>query len=272
MKAFGTVGGDVDLSALVVADGDRVVAWGRLVRDVRGEWFDPPRPRTLAFIHNPPVAPAGRGAVPVAGADFRRLGDRYERDGLTEGYATLTGTWSAGRLLVTRQDPRLRGAAADDVEFGDWTAPPCPPPEGGWPRSSGAQGTENLDFDLGDLRETGAAVAVTVFRPGRRQLVLVVAAAEPGAVEARLRPQLGPRLCVVPSRWTRRELRDVRDHLSGRWDEWNLITIAEISDGHGQPRVTVRLARVLPEIAVWAAPLPEGLLLLRPWLAPSPPP
>jgi hypothetical protein len=58
------------------------------------------------------------------------------------------------------------------------------------------------------LRETGAAVAVTVFRPSEDQAVLVVAAADPEAVEAQLRPQLGQLLCVVPStpghqRWFR---------------------------------------------------------------------
>jgi hypothetical protein len=261
----------VDVSALVLADGDRVRAWGRLVRGDRGDWFEPPRPRTLLLIRDPPVAPAQPGAVPVAGADFARLADRRERGGLTEGYATLTGTWSAGQLLVDRQDRRPPRAAADDVDFADWTSPPCPAPEGGWPRSPGAQRAENLDFDIGDLRETGAAVAVTVFRPSRTQLVLVVAAADADAVEAWLRPQLGARLCVVPSRWTRRELQDVRDHLSRRWDEWNLLAAGEINDSQGQPRVTARPARMLPEIAAWAAPLPEGLLLLRPWLVPMAP-
>jgi hypothetical protein len=33
--------------------------------------------------------------------------------------------------------------------------------------------------------------------------VLVVAAADRDAVEARIRPQLGERLCVVSSRWTK---------------------------------------------------------------------
>ena len=39
-----------------------------------------------------------------------------------------------------------------------------------------------LDFDLGDLQDTGAAVAVTLFRPSEDQAVLVVATGAAGLV------------------------------------------------------------------------------------------
>ena len=42
--------------------------------------------------------------------------------------------------------------------------PPCPPPARGWPTVT-RRGDIDLDFDLGNLEETGAAVAVTLFRP-----------------------------------------------------------------------------------------------------------
>ncbi len=65
-----------------------------------------------------------------------------------------------------------------------------------------------LGYDMGALQTTGAAVAVSIFRPGParpgpNRAVLVVAAGDVAAVEARLRPQLGESLCVVPSRWTK---------------------------------------------------------------------
>jgi hypothetical protein len=41
----------------------------------------------------------------------------------------------------------------------------------------------NLDFNPGDFEDTGAAVAVTTFRPSEDQAVLVVAAADQDAVE-----------------------------------------------------------------------------------------
>jgi len=59
---------------------------------------------------------------------------------------------------------------------------------------------------MNDLPDTGAVVAVTVFRPDPGQEVLVVAAADPAAAEAWLRPRLGKRLCVVASKWTTPEL------------------------------------------------------------------
>src|SRR6266568_3794381 len=141
---------------------------------------------------------------------------------------SLRARWGRRRLrechrhLVTRSVPR---DTPDDGRehphrYPRWDTPPCPPPAGGWPhldwgRGTRGRGVHNLDYDLGDLADTGAAVAVTTFRPSEDQAVLVVAAADRDAVEARLRPQLG---------------------------------------------------RVLPDIADWAASLPDGILALEPWL------
>jgi hypothetical protein len=128
---------------------------------------------------------------------------------------------------------------------------------------------DNLDFDAGDLKETGAAVTIVTFRPSRHQAVLVVAAADPQAVEGRLRPQLGPRLCVVPSRWTKREIDVVHGHLRDRWADWNIYHLAVETLEDAQARVTAKLTRVLPEIAAWAASLPPGILKLDSWLLPA---
>ncbi|HLH59489.1 MAG TPA: hypothetical protein VKV33_10110 [Streptosporangiaceae bacterium] len=45
--------------------------------------------------------------------------------------------------------------------------------------------------------------------------MLVVAADDTAAVAARLRPQLGKLLCVVPSRWSRAELDAIADDVRG---------------------------------------------------------
>jgi hypothetical protein len=130
------------------------------------------------------------------------------------------------------------------------------------------RGDIELSYDLGDLAGTGAAVAVTVFHPGMSQAVLVVAAADLAVVEARLRPQLGKSLCVVPSRWTQDQLDAVRDHLHQRWRHWNLYELGP-QHAEGQAHITARLVRVLPEIAVWAASLHAGIVPLEPWLTPA---
>jgi hypothetical protein len=128
---------------------------------------------------------------------------------------------------------------------------------------------DNLDFDLGDLEATGAAVTVVIFRPSANQAVLVVAAADPAAVEARLRPQLGQRLCVVLSRWTKRDLDLVCGHLRDHWDDWDIISLGVTASEEAQAQVTAKLARMLPQTAAWVATLPPGILSLDPWLVPA---
>jgi hypothetical protein len=107
---------------------------------------------------------------------------------------------------------------------------------------------------------------VAVFRPGQDQEVLVVAAADPDAVRARLRPQLGHRLCVVASRWTTAELGAVRGHLHARHRAWNLLRLGQSAGEDGQACIAASLTRVLPEIALWAESLPAGIVTLDPWL------
>jgi hypothetical protein len=69
---------------------------------------------------------------------------------------------------------------------------------------------------------------------------------------------------VVPSRFTRAQLDEVRDVLRAHWREWRLESSGTSSDAQAQPFITTQLFRVTPEIAEWADSLPEGLLHLRP--------
>jgi hypothetical protein len=73
----------------------------------------------------------------------------------------------------------------------------------------------------------------------------------------------------VPSRWTQDQLDAVRDHLHQRWRHWNLYELGPQHAEDGQAHITARLVRVLPEIAVWAASLPAGIVALEPWLTPA---
>jgi hypothetical protein len=266
----------MDFASLIIREGDRVTASGRLVRNQTGDWFEPPVPVTANFSLVRSVRPAWSGSVRIVGADFGpELTGRFERDGAVEGSAALTGTWAADRLQVERQDLH----APQHRTIPNWTVPPCPPPEGGWPHQTWVYDVKDvqtgerpaaqyvgLDYDLGDLRETGAAVITTTFRPGEDQAVLVVAAADPEAVEAHLRPQLGQLLCVIPSKWSKAELEAVRAHLHAHHDDWSLYTWGDTSAEDGQALITARLTRILPEIATWADSLPAGILGLEPWL------
>jgi hypothetical protein len=208
-------------------------------------------------------------AVPVTGADFDAVADRYELDGEVEGWATVTGTWSGHLLRIDQQTVSRPWAPPGPAK---WQVPPCPPPPGGWPHgfNGSRRGLGNLDVDLADLKETGAAVTVVTFRPGDDdQAVLVVAAGDPPAVEARLRPQLGSSLCVVPSRWTKSELDAVRGHLRGRFWDWRLYGLGTCTLNDAQAQVHAKLTMVTPQIAAWAASLPPGILRLDSWLLPT---
>jgi hypothetical protein len=269
----------MDFASLIIREGDRVTASGRLLRNETGDWFEPPVPVAATGSLFRSVRPAWPGSVRIVGANFDdelKLWRRFERDGAVEGYAMLTGIWTASHLRVEHQTlPEFQ-----HPKIPSWKMPPCPPPQGGWPHQTWVYGIKEvqtgeypaaqyvgLDYDLGDLQETGAAVITTTFRPSEDQAVLVVAAADPEAVEAHLRPQLGQLLCVIPSKWTRAELEAVRAHLHAHHDDWNLYAWGGCtSTEDGQVLITARLTRMLPEIATWAASLPAGILDLEPWL------
>ncbi|MGN6172739.1 MAG: hypothetical protein ACTHPS_07280, partial [Streptosporangiaceae bacterium] len=58
-------------------------------------------------------------------------------------------------------------------------------------------------------------------------------------------------------------------YLDDHHEEWSLYGWGESSSDDGQACITASLTRVVPEIATWAATLPEGLIVLKPWLSPS---
>jgi hypothetical protein len=254
----------MDIDALVVREGDRVRASGRLVRTSQGDWFQPALLIAEPGGLPPRVRPVwSKGAVRVIGADFDTVSHRFEDDTAVEGWALVTGLWSGGQLTIERQAP----PAPHAYPRTRWVIPPCPPPPGGWPQVT-RRGDILLDYDLGDLLETGAVVTVTVFRPADNHPVLVVAASDVAAAEARLRPQLGESLCIVPARWAKAQLDAVRDHLHQHHEQWSLYQWGPQNTGDGQAHMAARLVRVLPEIAAWAATLPPDILLLEPWLVP----
>lgn len=94
----------MDADGLVVRDGDRAAATGRLVRNDRGDWFEPALPVAGPAGLERRIRPVWTGAVRVAGADFGDVAARFEKDGSVEGWAAVTGTWSGEQLRVERQD------------------------------------------------------------------------------------------------------------------------------------------------------------------------
>ena len=255
------------IDRLVFEVGDRVTGWG-WIRQVDGRvWFDPPHTVSLAFTGQPP--PMSSYAVRLEGADPDATATDFDADGSIPGWATVTGVWRGDWIQVETQSP-VPPPWRRRTQEPTLTRPPCRPPAGG--RLTGVNGhqTENLEFDPGDLLATGAAVTLAQFRPGPDQLVIVVAAADEQAVERWLRPQLGPRLCVVRSRWTRGQLDAVTATLRTRWRQWTIETFGEGAGDDGQAYVETDLFRVPTDMADWAAGLPDELLRVKPVLTPAP--
>jgi hypothetical protein len=250
----------MDARRFVFDVGDRVTGWGRLVADVDGLWLDLARVIMLEGIEG--SRPRSPQSVRLSGADFDAARAAATPDNLAPWRVTVTGVWLGDAIKVWSQS---LSAPAPVWAAREWTTPPCPPPADGWPHGDRDQ---NLDFDRLGLQDSGAAVTIVTFRPSRYQAVLVVAAEDIDVVEAVLRPQLGDQLCVVPSKWTRQQLDDVRAHLVDHWQDWTVETISEDIDEQAQACVEVGLLRVTSDLADWAETLSDDLLRLVPSLTP----
>jgi hypothetical protein len=163
----------MDLDGWVLRDGDAVEAAGRVVAVAGEVRFEPPLPRHPVY-YPPGTEPAPKFSglgVPARGVELSALHDRFDKDGATEGFATLRGRWDAGALHVTDQgppqwpvDPRRQ-----------WEDPPCPAPAGGWPH-----GRENENLELPDELVNDSAVATLLMvRPSATQVVLTVVSRDP---------------------------------------------------------------------------------------------
>lgn len=253
----------VDVAGLLLREGDRCVAFGRVV-DVSGRTtFEPPLFITLPY-YRPGEAPAPRPSglgVAVRGVDSTRLLDRREKDGASEGWATLIGHWLEDELAVVGQRLERPVQQAHDQR---WVFPPCPQPEQGWPIGEDV----HVPAAYAPLESSGAAVHATVFRPTARSAVLVVAAADSATVTDELVPLLGDRLCVIASRYTRVEVDRVRQEIMTDFASWQAYGSGTTSDVQGQPVLTLDVVRVLPDLVDRARHWPPRLVAVNAWLAP----
>lgn len=144
--------------------------------------------------------------------------------------------------------------------------PPCPPPPGDWPAGS-AQ--DLFKTDLKFLIDADNCVSTVMFRPRPDSVVMVVVATNTEEAEAAWRPVLGPRLCIVRSRWTKGQLDQVRDDLVSRWEEWTISAIGGPIAEDAQRSVDALVLRVMPGMAAWARDLPDGLFHVTPTLRPD---
>lgn len=257
----------MDLWPLVFDVGDVVTGWGEIRDDPDGIWFDPPRIISLGFTHGRRV-PRSRQAIRLIDADPAAVATEFSDQGAIPGWTTLTGRWLGQAIAVLAQSPEPPPGTRPEQPR--WTEPPCPVPPGGWP----VGGEDTIGQIPRDLKDSGAVVTSVLFRPAPDRVVLVVAASDVQRVEERLRPTLGDRLCVVPSRWRKDQLDEVRGVILKHWTDWDVYMMSSPTDDDAQTHIHPSLLRVLPDMASWAESLPDDILqvsaTLRPPAAVSP--
>ncbi len=244
--------------------GDRIAGRGEVRVDDDGVWFDPPHPIPWIGL------PAGQ-RLPRSANAIRLLDHDADINAAVTGsqgweqWSTIVGIWLGDAIKVLSQTPTPPEDHQPEVAAQDWMIPPCPAPDQGWP--AGTQ-EDLMDLGLSDLRASDNCVTTVTYRPRADSVVLVVAATDVAAAEAQFRPIVGPRLCVVHSRWSTRELQEVTDVLLAGWHHWAISMISRPVDGTAQSWVDTEVLRVLPDLARWAARLPDGILEIRPTLTP----
>ena len=253
--------GRVDISELVLRDGDLVRASGRVVVDGDEVWFEPPLPMTLVHYSSKPPAPRPSGlGVRAVGVDL---------DALDEGWASLSGAWQNDRLVVRGQgnigpDSRRDLGPGFRREEPRGTRPPCPPPPGGWP-----YGEPDEDIDVPpDL--VSAYPITSLARSGP-----VPGSASwwsPPRSPSRSTPTCAPGTAIASASSAAdgpgAEVDDLLHRLREGMSQWMVYECGETVAEDGQPLVTANVSRVLPAFASSVRAVPDGLLSLSSWLAP----
>jgi hypothetical protein len=260
----------VDLTGMVLRDGVVARAGGRVLVIDGEAWFERPLARTLVKVHPPRPPHQGPHALRAHGVDVNRL-DRVERHsgGVLEGWATLTGTVRGRELHVHEQAPPAAWRPPKS-----WTTPPCPPPPTGWPTGPVYHGMTSANLPQPapgpDEQAELTITQLTIFHPQETQPVLVAAAEDPERAERALRPTFGDALCVIASRYTRQEIDETLHRLRTEMSthRWPMTSNGRSADRDGQATVFARFAWIEPEVAEWAATVPDGLLDLDIWLTP----
>jgi hypothetical protein len=151
---------------------------------------------------------------------------------------------------------------------------PCPTPARGWAKSS----NENPDYAaVGAHRRRfpSEVIAVESLRPGPHTWVVTLASIDPARTFAALKGNYPRKLCVVRSLYTRTEVFLARKLVIALLTSENIahppymMSVAgQIARGDGQPGTEVDVLFDTPAIHQALASLPEGLVLVVPWLHP----
>lgn len=263
--SLGTGGGGI--TSLVLRDGDRVAASGKVV--------------ALSGRHTRFCAPIATGTeingggiqycdlgIDVTGVDLSSLTDRRAESGNVEGEARLTGIYRNGTIVVTSQGPPLRPPVNGELPM-----PPCSPPAGGWPQNAGSGNLDEHAVQAYERNHPHTVMDISLLHPSATQSVMyVLTSGDVVAVRTALREAYGDSLCVEPSEYTPDQVAAARALVSFNNPELVAAglygTAGSNLNANGQLQIEADLIRVTMTVAQSLADQPPGLIRLRPWLAP----
>jgi hypothetical protein len=248
----------VSARELVVRPGDRVSVSGRYVACDDGEWLD------IAQVNDLVLHPAdwrSPKSVRLIGIDPAGVPSDYGSEQIIPGNVRVTGIWQDETIRVDGQ-----GTVAYPARRYREFVPPGTAPVGGWDTVA----TSHHVPELPSLRASGAIVRDHWQQTSSGAVVLIVAAGDVDLVERILGPRLPRRLCVVASRYSADQVRDVEATFAIRHEEWQFESWGtEGLDQDGQPYAFADFMRVTDDLADWADTLPDGLLRLQPTMTPA---
>ena len=266
----------------LLQDGQTVEASGRIV-SVPGKplrFCAPESFPAVAYAPGREPAPAWCPlGVNVTGVAMATLSMRRTKNGATEGWGYLRGTYRAGTVAVSMQSAQR----VMPESYESLTTPPCPAPAAGWQRTApGSNQTAITDKMWAyNSAHPGQVVTSSIFRPSATNAVVVIAVADLATGRAAL-PDAPRSLCLVQSRFTRAQITHAQqpfsqDLLSHRTDGAGVVvTSGEGVAKDGQVELDVEVVRITPTVLAWAQAAPAGLVHLTSWLQPvlpeSPPP
>jgi hypothetical protein len=244
---------------MAVEPGDRVRAEGRFVQLDGADWLDLAQVNDLVGRSGPWKSSR---SVRLVGADASAvpLGERTAARSVMPGQVRVVGVWHDDLIDVEAQSPVAWPARqAREPLF------TLPAPAGGWDVAGQSRDVHGLD----ELRASGKIVRDGWLREGSGALILRVAASDIDSVERVLAAQLQRRLCVVQSRYTAAQLREVEDMFTAHTEQWGFEAWSyQGMDAQCQPYADVVLTRISAHLAAWADTLPDRLLTLHPAMIP----